>query len=265
MRNHTEHRTTGCRAKRMAWLFLASAALLVGCAAQPKSTAPTEQAAQPAPREVQAAEVAQPAGAPENEAAPPPSKPTERSVASSAKPSETARVRPVSAGSASNQPVASTAGQTDDRPIAGPTVGAQAPRSQTRTSAAAMPEPRHPTQDAPAAKPTRKPPVSEPSKDKPDATRAKGQHGTTVSQDRPAAKPQPPQKPDQKAVKPAGGCGAKSGASEPTPSPTGPQPRWVCKDPKCIIEPLWRGEKAEFVFAISNEGEGDLQIKIKGG
>ena len=242
MRNHTKRRTTGCRAGRMAWVFLASAALLVGCAAQPKNTAPPEQAAQPAPPEAQAAVVVRPTEAPENETTPPPSKPTERPAASAARSSKTVQVKTASAGSAKNQPVASVAGQTDDRSAAKPTIGARASRSQARASAAAVPERRHPAQGPPA-----------------------------VSQDRATAKPQP----DRKAPKPAAqklgekakegkGCGGKA-VADPTASATGPQPLWVCQEPKCIIDAIWRGQKADFVFAISNGGEGDLQIKIKSG
>ncbi len=54
-------------------------------------------------------------------------------------------------------------------------------------------------------------------------------------------------------------------AGNPKPSPDGPQPVYVCKEPKITAEPVWRGEKIDFVFEISNAGEGDLQIKIKGG
>jgi len=39
----------------------------------------------------------------------------------------------------------------------------------------------------------------------------------------------------------------------------------VCKQPKVTAEPVWRGQKVDFVFEIGNEGEGDLQIKLKAG
>lgn len=272
MRNHTEHRTTGRRAGRMTWVFLTSAALLAGCAAQPKSTAPPERAAQPASPEAQPAEVARPTGATENEATPPPAKPAERPAVTSAEPSETVPVKMASAGSADEQPVASLAGPPDDQSAARPTIGARAPRSQARASAAAVPEHRQSAQGPPAAKPARKPPVGKPPKDQPNAKPAKSSLDTTVSPDRPARKPPPDrqplkpaaQQPGEKAKK-AAGCGGGKGGTEPTPSATGPQPLWACSEPKCVIEPIWRGQKAEFVFAVSNEGEGDLQIRLKAG
>jgi hypothetical protein len=155
-------------------------------------------------------------------------------------------------------------GSVSNQPIAGPTVGPEAPRSQAQVSVAAAPENSQPPEGPPAPGPTRKPSVGESPQDKPNATPANSPVAATVSQ-APPAKPQPPEKSGEKADKAAGGCGDKGAPGEPTPSPTGPQPRWVCAEPKCVIEPLWRGQKAEFVFAISNEGEGDLQIKIKGG
>ena len=79
--------------------------------------------------------------------------------------------------------------------------------------------------------------------------------------DRP--KPTPPKR-DAKADQKSAGYGTKGKAGTPTPSPTGPQPLWVC-EPKCVIEPVWRGHKAEFVYTIGNEGEGDLHFKLKCG
>lgn len=61
------------------------------------------------------------------------------------------------------------------------------------------------------------------------------------------------------------GCGDKGKPGLPTPSPDGPQPRWVCKEQTLTGEPVWTGKNAEFTFEIANEGEGDLQIKLKGG
>lgn len=61
------------------------------------------------------------------------------------------------------------------------------------------------------------------------------------------------------------GCSDKGSPTVPTPSDGGPQPRWVCKEQTVTADPVWAGEKAEFVFEIGNEGEADLQIKLKGG
>lgn len=60
------------------------------------------------------------------------------------------------------------------------------------------------------------------------------------------------------------GCGSKSKRAIPTPSPDGPQPRWVCES-KITADPVWYGQPLDFVFEIRNEGEGDLQIQLKGG
>jgi len=60
------------------------------------------------------------------------------------------------------------------------------------------------------------------------------------------------------------GCGDKSAAAEPTPSPTGPHPRWVVKEQKVTAEPVWRGKSVEFEFEVANEGEADLLIRLKG-
>jgi hypothetical protein len=68
------------------------------------------------------------------------------------------------------------------------------------------------------------------------------------------------------AAKKSGGCGDKDAQkATPTPSPTGPQPHFVCKQSKIEAEPVWQGTDAVFVFEIANEGEGKLDIKIKGG
>ena len=62
------------------------------------------------------------------------------------------------------------------------------------------------------------------------------------------------------------GCGSKaSGSAYPEPSPTGPHPRFVCKQQDITADPVWQGEKLDFTFEIRNEGEADLQIKIRGG
>jgi cytoskeletal protein RodZ len=68
------------------------------------------------------------------------------------------------------------------------------------------------------------------------------------------------------AAKKSGGCGDKDAKkATPKPSPTGPQPRFVCKQSKIEAEPVWQGTDAIFVFEVANEGEGKLDIKIKGG
>jgi len=68
----------------------------------------------------------------------------------------------------------------------------------------------------------------------------------------------------QPASKRDSGCGGKSKLAIPTPSPDGPQPRWVCES-KITADPVWGSKAVDFVFKISNEGEGDLQIQLRAG
>ena len=49
------------------------------------------------------------------------------------------------------------------------------------------------------------------------------------------------------------------------PPPTEPQPRWACDALVVEIEPVWAGSSAVFVFNIRNDGEGVLNIRLKGG
>lgn len=122
------------------------------------------------------------------------------------------------------------------------------------------PAPKPPPPEAPAAKPV-------------DLRSAKPTPAERVSIQRPQAPgdvkaapaksgQQPPRNP---ATAKQGGCGDKSRTPTPKPSPTGPHPRWVCKQPKITAEPVWAGEKVDFVFEIANQGEADLHIKLKGG
>jgi hypothetical protein len=62
------------------------------------------------------------------------------------------------------------------------------------------------------------------------------------------------------------GCGGRGvRPPPPEPSPEGPQPRYVCKEPKITAEPVWHGAHLDYVFEIGNEGEGDLRILLRGG
>ncbi len=49
------------------------------------------------------------------------------------------------------------------------------------------------------------------------------------------------------------------------PAQGGPQPRWACSKPTVTLGDVWRGPTIECVYMISNEGEGDLEIKANGG
>ena len=62
------------------------------------------------------------------------------------------------------------------------------------------------------------------------------------------------------------GCGSKaSGVDLTPPPPDQPQPRWACESETVQAEPLWAGKDATFLFKIRNEGEGVLNINLKGG
>jgi len=62
------------------------------------------------------------------------------------------------------------------------------------------------------------------------------------------------------------GCGSAGGKLDLTPLPPDqPQPKLVCKEPKVVGDPVWQGEKATFAFKIDNEGEGPLNVQVKGG
>lgn len=62
------------------------------------------------------------------------------------------------------------------------------------------------------------------------------------------------------------GCGGKGETDGLTPPPPDqPQPKYVCKENQITKEDVWKGERPEFVFTIANEGQGVLQVNLKGG
>ena len=44
-----------------------------------------------------------------------------------------------------------------------------------------------------------------------------------------------------------------------------PWPGWACEDSNMTLEPLWAGQTLSATWTILNEGEGDLEILVKGG
>ena len=95
---------------------------------------------------------------------------------------------------------------------------------------------------------------------------------TTVNPAGPTTRTSPPAAIEHPAAPPvgadqakAGGCGSKGTSAAPTPSPDGPQPQWVCENPKITLDPVWSGTSAVFVFKVGNTGEGPLNIRVKGG
>ena len=54
-------------------------------------------------------------------------------------------------------------------------------------------------------------------------------------------------------------------AQDPKVATEPPWPGWACKDDVLTLEPLWAGQPLTATWVIQNEGEGDLEIKIRGG
>lgn len=99
------------------------------------------------------------------------------------------------------------------------------------------------------------------------------------------------QKSRRSAARDSGGCG--SGAGQPKPADRGaggksvaraenvvsrasrskgpevakgpPWPGWACEDSNMTLEPLWAGQPLSATWTILNDGEGDLEILVKGG
>lgn len=64
------------------------------------------------------------------------------------------------------------------------------------------------------------------------------------------------------------GCGATPGGDQidlNPPAADQPQPKFVCEQTKLVLDGVWQGQPAEFVFKIKNAGEGPLAIRLKGG
>ena len=52
---------------------------------------------------------------------------------------------------------------------------------------------------------------------------------------------------------------------KPTSQPAGKLPKYRCDKPTAELADVWQGASAKFTFAIANDGEADLSIKVKGG
>lgn len=78
---------------------------------------------------------------------------------------------------------------------------------------------------------------------------------------------QAPRKPtleQQSKEKGCGGAGDVELNLDPPPLDQ-PQPRWACDEPIVEIKPVWSGSSAVFVFNIRNDGEGVLNLRLRGG
>jgi hypothetical protein len=217
-----------------ACVSVACVGLLASCASAPEGASAT-QAEQPSASEPQVTQLPPALASEAGRSTVPP--PVQSSRDDEASRKRAAARKPAAAARASRLPVAKAEPPDAARPAKAPT--AATPR---RPAAAPQAKPAGTGRTTPARagqqrQPTRPPQAS-------PATRP--------------ATTQPASRRDS-------GCGSRSKRAIPTPSPDGPQPRWVCKQPKITADPVWGSKSLDFVFEISNEGEGDLQIQLKGG
>jgi len=216
-----------------ACLSVACVGLLASCAAAPEGASPA-QVEQPADAEPQVAQLpAAPASEADRSTVPPPAQSSRDDQASRKR---AAARKPAAAARAARPSVAKSEPLDAAPPVKAPT--------------AASPQ-------EPAAAPQAKP-----------ARTVQTTAAQAGQQRRPALSPRvsPATRPatTQPASSTDSGCGSKSKRAIPTPSPDGPQPRWVCES-EITADPVWYGQPLDFVFEIRNEGEGDLQIQLKGG
>lgn len=57
----------------------------------------------------------------------------------------------------------------------------------------------------------------------------------------------------------------KPRAEQPVPADQGPHPQWVCEAETVTVEPVWSGKQLKATWMVRNGGEGDLNIRLKGG
>lgn len=93
------------------------------------------------------------------------------------------------------------------------------------------------------------------------------QPAPAVTQEKkPAQAAAPPQVPgSQPAAKPGCGATSTSPVDLTPPAPDQPQPKLVIKETKVKADKVWGGQQAVFKFPLSNEGEGPLAIRLRGG
>jgi hypothetical protein len=223
-------------------------ALLVGCAETPKDTRPQSNSAPPAGK-------AQ--GAKSEQASPAPAAKPAPAAASKEKPAP-ATDTPIGqkdgdekspAGQAGAKPAAEFGPDTkvstdEDREALAKLILAQAIAAQKDNEAQ---QPQKPTAPEPAAKPSEKPAAS------------------LNAQQKEPQKPAATQPANQPAAKP--GCGATSDnpVDLTPPPPDQPQPKLVVKEAKVKADSVWAGKQATFKFDLTNEGEGPLAIRLRGG
>jgi len=140
---------------------------------------------------------------------------------------------------------------------------AKAPTAQTAQNAPA-PQPAAPAAVRPASKTqpgpaspaqTLNPTEKKAAPVKPSASKAQPRPGPEVAS--PSADTADP-------TKKAGCCPSDGKTVDLTPPPADqPQPKLVCKQTKIVADPIWQGKEGTFKFAISNEGQAPLAIRIK--
>lgn len=58
------------------------------------------------------------------------------------------------------------------------------------------------------------------------------------------------------------GCGSAGPGLSPPP-PDQPQPKFVCANEKIVLDAVWKGERAAFVWEVKNEGAGPLEVQVR--
>ncbi len=145
-----------------------------------------------------------------------------------------------------------------------PQAAKKAPSDQAPTPAVA------PGRPTPSAARSQAAPTPAPDKPAPPALLDR-KSGTAKAPDREVERPSTAGQPAATALpvvdEPAKkeGCGAPDDqkAKLTPPPPDQPQPKFVCAQTRVIAEPVWQGKTVEFSFAISNEGQAPLAIRVK--
>ncbi|MCK4342243.1 MAG: hypothetical protein KAY37_11035 [Phycisphaerae bacterium] len=246
MENEMNPAAKQTRHRRWLWTSvacLAGLAFLAGCATNPKGTrdAPQEP---PAAEKTPAATPAEPAPAPA------PDEPEAAGASAAPQESESSAAERQAIREMIHKKIQErTAQQVDSDVQKDASAAPKTPASEPRADASASNRPHQVTQADllnPPARETKQPPVAK--ADVAGASNAPTPRGTK------------PQKPKSESSYKKGTPGKLT-----PPPPDAPQPKYVCQEPKITRDDIWKGQKAKFEFVLANEGEGPLQIKLKGG
>jgi hypothetical protein len=152
--------------------------------------------------------------------------------------------------------------------------------AQAQKAAAAPPQTQKPAATpSPQTTPPKtavQPPPATPEGKAPEATppkeRVRDSSLTNLSAERPLAGVEPtaaksplPGTTTQPTSQPAAGCHTPPGQPLVAPPEGSPQPKFICREPKVDVGQVWKGKQAVVTFVVGNEGEGPLDIRLKGG